>query len=52
MKCVNAPFSLPVSGNAALVELAEQQRLRLMSPRKWFRDAIEVNTDPARLNPG
>lgn len=51
MKCVNAPFSLPVSGDAALIELAEQQRLRLMSPRKWFRDAIEVNTDPARLNP-
>lgn len=51
MKCVNAPFSLPVSGDAALIELAEQQRLRLMSPRKWFRDAIEVNTDPTRLNP-
>lgn len=51
MKCVNASSFLPVCGDAAVADLAEQQRLRLMSPRKWFRETMEVNTDPTMLNP-
>ncbi|WP_205955236.1 GNAT family N-acetyltransferase [Pantoea stewartii] len=51
MKCVNAASFLPVCGDAVIADLAEQQRLRLLSPRKWFRETMEVNTDPAMLNP-
>ncbi|WP_282498703.1 GNAT family N-acetyltransferase [Pantoea stewartii] len=51
MKCVNAASFLPVCGDAVIADLAEQQRLRLLSPRKWFRKTMEVNTDPAMLNP-
>jgi len=53
MKCINKPWSISGCSDAAvaeLAELAEQQRLRLISPRKWFRDAIEASTDPALLN--
>ncbi|WP_205950069.1 GNAT family N-acetyltransferase [Pantoea stewartii] len=51
MKCVNAASFLPVCGDAVIADLAEQQRLRLLSPRKWFRETMEVNTDPSMLNP-
>lgn len=51
MKCVNAASFLPVCGDAVIADLAEQQRLRLLSPRKWCRETMEVNTDPAMLNP-
>lgn len=50
MKCFTKPYSIAGGSDAAVAELAEQQRLRLISPRKWFRDAIEVNTDTALLN--
>nr|WP_242634044.1 GNAT family N-acetyltransferase [Pantoea allii] len=50
MKCINKPWSIPGCSDAAVAELAEQQRLRLISPRKGFRDAIEASTDPALLN--
>ncbi|TDS72072.1 hypothetical protein C7434_0873 [Pantoea sp. PNA 14-12] len=51
MKCVNAASFLPVCGDAVIADLAEQQRLRLLSPRKWFRETMEINTDPSMLNP-
>ncbi|MGJ0480054.1 GNAT family N-acetyltransferase [Pantoea agglomerans] len=50
MKFINKPHSIPGCSDAAVADLAEQQRLRLISPRKWFRDAIEASTDPALLN--
>lgn len=51
MKSVNTSSFLPVCGDTVVADLAEQQRLRLLSPRKWFRETMEVNTDPAMLNP-
>ncbi|MEN4793344.1 GNAT family N-acetyltransferase [Pantoea agglomerans] len=50
MKCINKPYSIPGCSDAAVADLAEQQRFHLISPRKGFRDAIEASTDPALLN--
>jgi len=50
MKSVNPAYTRTTGGFSAVADLAEQQRLRLLSPRKWFRDALEINTDPALLD--
>ncbi|AUX95004.1 GNAT family N-acetyltransferase [Mixta gaviniae] len=50
MKSLNPAASRPTGGYSAVAELAEQQRLRLLSPRKWIRESMEISTDPALLN--
>ncbi|MDI6958500.1 GNAT family N-acetyltransferase [Pantoea sp. Pa-EAmG] len=50
MKSVNPAFNGLHGSFSALADLTGQQRLRLLSPRKWFRDALEINTDPSLLD--
>lgn len=50
MKCINKPHSIPGGRDAAVADRTEQQRLRLISPHKWFRNSIEASTDPVLLN--
>lgn len=50
MKNSNMAHGISANGSSALADLAEQQRLCLLSPRKWFRDSFEVSTDSSLLN--
>lgn len=49
MKNLNPACGISANGSSAMADLAEQQRIRLLSPRKWFRDTFEVSTDSCLL---
>lgn len=52
MKSLKPAFGMSATGSDIVSELAEHQRLRLrlLSQIKWFRDTLEVSTDPSLLN--
>lgn len=52
MKCLNETFPRVFSSETAAADLAAQQRRKILSPRKWYKNDFYLSTDNAALDAG
>lgn len=50
MKSIELTNSGSINSVSAVADLAEQQRIKMLSPRKWFKGAFSISTDKTLLN--
>jgi len=50
MKSIELTGSGSINSRSAVADLAEQQRLKMLSPRKWFKGDFSISTDKTLLN--
>ncbi|MBS6434861.1 MULTISPECIES: GNAT family N-acetyltransferase [Pantoea] len=52
MKCLNETFPRVFSSETAAADLAAQQRRKILSTRKWYKNDFYLSTDNAALDAG
>ncbi len=50
MKSIELTGSGSINSRSAVADLAEQQRLKMLSPRKWFKGDFSISTDKTLLD--